>query len=319
MKKDVINLLLIVAILTTVIGCVPTKAAPSAGRSADAKRLVPFEGEYLYTVKKGDCLAKLARWYYGGDDNWPFIAAANNFSNPNVIKVGETVKLPRLNRGMLNDWDRGRLGRSLKNLQFIVNVSGQKNKIVFQPYEARRADGDEADEEEITCIIENDGKKTTRFTVDSTEGGKIVSVEDVFAWRFSESEILLVVKTSLDHWAAGASESGKVHFFLLTPGPTVKRLLTVDGDGVQHHSCSSGESWETILDCFYEDGNYSIKVQHLRHFGETIEFTQEKLYNHTEESTRVYNLRYEPQRQELLKGQEFGETTERWYWEPIKR
>lgn len=50
-----------------------------------------------YTIKSGDTLSKIARNFYGVSNsaNIQKIANANNISNPNIIRAGATIKIPR--------------------------------------------------------------------------------------------------------------------------------------------------------------------------------------------------------------------------------
>lgn len=49
-----------------------------------------------YTVKKGDCLWKIAKDYYGDGSQYPKICDANTgqISNPNLIKIGQVLVIP---------------------------------------------------------------------------------------------------------------------------------------------------------------------------------------------------------------------------------
>jgi len=49
-----------------------------------------------YTVKPGDNLSKIAKHFYGNANKYAAIAKANNISNPDLIKVGQQIKLPAL-------------------------------------------------------------------------------------------------------------------------------------------------------------------------------------------------------------------------------
>ena len=50
-----------------------------------------------YKVKKGDTLYKIAKKHYGDGSKWKNIYNANKkkISNPNKLKVGITIKLPK--------------------------------------------------------------------------------------------------------------------------------------------------------------------------------------------------------------------------------
>jgi len=49
-----------------------------------------------YTVKPGDSLSKIAKWHLGDPMAYPKIFEANKdqLTNPDLIKVGQTLKLP---------------------------------------------------------------------------------------------------------------------------------------------------------------------------------------------------------------------------------
>ena len=47
-----------------------------------------------YTVKGGDTLWKIAHAHYGDGGLWPKIADANKLPNPNLIRVGQVLKIP---------------------------------------------------------------------------------------------------------------------------------------------------------------------------------------------------------------------------------
>jgi nucleoid-associated protein YgaU len=47
-----------------------------------------------YTVKSGDTLSKIAKRFYGDVNHYQQIAAANGIPNPDLIKVGQELKLP---------------------------------------------------------------------------------------------------------------------------------------------------------------------------------------------------------------------------------
>lgn len=50
--------------------------------------------EQSYTVKPGDNLSKISERFYGNGNKFGKIASANSISDPNKIKVGETIKIP---------------------------------------------------------------------------------------------------------------------------------------------------------------------------------------------------------------------------------
>ena len=52
----------------------------------------------VYTVKSGDTLSKIAKYVYSDPNKYPKIFEANKdqLSNPDLIKVGQKLKLPNL-------------------------------------------------------------------------------------------------------------------------------------------------------------------------------------------------------------------------------
>ncbi len=64
------------------------KQTPSTPKAEDAKR--------TYTVKKGDCLWKIAKQYYGNGASWGKIYDANTgkIANPNLIYPGQIFVIP---------------------------------------------------------------------------------------------------------------------------------------------------------------------------------------------------------------------------------
>ncbi|MGB9911130.1 MAG: LysM peptidoglycan-binding domain-containing protein [Microgenomates group bacterium] len=48
----------------------------------------------LYTVKKGDNLWKIAEEIYGSGYNWVDLAKENNLKNPNILLIGQELKVP---------------------------------------------------------------------------------------------------------------------------------------------------------------------------------------------------------------------------------
>lgn len=47
-----------------------------------------------YTVKAGDTLASIARQFLGNSLRYPELAAYNRITNPNLIRVGQTISIP---------------------------------------------------------------------------------------------------------------------------------------------------------------------------------------------------------------------------------
>lgn len=50
----------------------------------------------FYTVKKGDTLRQIAEKFYGDPSKWKAIARANDLKDPDKLKVGAKLKIPKL-------------------------------------------------------------------------------------------------------------------------------------------------------------------------------------------------------------------------------
>ena len=59
-----------------------------------AHEITVAQGQQSYTVKPGDNLSKIAKLYYGDANQYQKIAKANGLSNPDLIKVGQTLQIP---------------------------------------------------------------------------------------------------------------------------------------------------------------------------------------------------------------------------------
>ncbi|HOX71690.1 MAG: LysM peptidoglycan-binding domain-containing protein [Dokdonella sp.] len=57
---------------------------------------VPDSTLQTYTVAKGDTLSKIAKKFYGNANQWRVIFEANNdrISNPDLIRIGQVLKIP---------------------------------------------------------------------------------------------------------------------------------------------------------------------------------------------------------------------------------
>lgn len=73
----------------------PAVAAPPAAPPAASQK--PAE-EMIYEVKPGDTLGAIAQRFYGKASLYPRIFEANKdiLSNPDLIKVGQKLKIPKL-------------------------------------------------------------------------------------------------------------------------------------------------------------------------------------------------------------------------------
>lgn len=59
-----------------------------------AHEIIVAQGEQTYTVKAGDNLSKISKLFYGDANQYPKIAKANNLSDPDKIKVGQSLRIP---------------------------------------------------------------------------------------------------------------------------------------------------------------------------------------------------------------------------------
>jgi nucleoid-associated protein YgaU len=61
-----------------------------------AKNLTPTKPvPSSYRIKKGDTLVKIAVYFYGDGSKWRNIAKLNHIHDPNHLKVGRVIKLPK--------------------------------------------------------------------------------------------------------------------------------------------------------------------------------------------------------------------------------
>ena len=65
------------------ISPVETKEAP---KPAEIEHTVQWSGEYL---------SRIAKWYTGSSSNWKTIAEANPELNPNSIRIGQKILIPK--------------------------------------------------------------------------------------------------------------------------------------------------------------------------------------------------------------------------------
>ncbi|MGA9334349.1 MAG: LysM peptidoglycan-binding domain-containing protein [Rudaea sp.] len=76
----------------------PAPAAPDFSNvHAEIKTSVPAADQtQTYTVVSGDSLSKIAQKFYGHANRWREIFEANRdqISNPDLIKIGQVLKIP---------------------------------------------------------------------------------------------------------------------------------------------------------------------------------------------------------------------------------
>ncbi|ANE43052.1 BON domain-containing protein [Deinococcus puniceus] len=66
----------------------------AAGAKELTKEKDEDSGDTVYTVKPGDTLGEIAQKYYGNAGEYKKIAHYNNISNPDLIKVGQKLRIP---------------------------------------------------------------------------------------------------------------------------------------------------------------------------------------------------------------------------------
>lgn len=76
-----------------------------------------------YTVKKGDTLHSISKDIYGVSRYWHLIADENKIKDPKKLKVGQKLKLPRVESMSLTD-DGGRHGAVQTNNHGVVQTNG---------------------------------------------------------------------------------------------------------------------------------------------------------------------------------------------------
>lgn len=52
--------------------------------------------EQPYTVQSGDNLSRIAKRFYGSPNKYTAIAQANGIANPDLIRVGQQIRLPAM-------------------------------------------------------------------------------------------------------------------------------------------------------------------------------------------------------------------------------
>ncbi len=61
---------------------------------ADLQHSITVGSGAQYTVQAGDNLSKISKKFYGNANEYPKIASANGISNPDLIRVGQNLKIP---------------------------------------------------------------------------------------------------------------------------------------------------------------------------------------------------------------------------------
>jgi nucleoid-associated protein YgaU len=74
----------------------PAKAKPDFGNVNSGVESTAASTLQTYTVAKGDSLSKIAKKFYGNANQWRVIFEANRdrISNPDLIQIGQVLKIP---------------------------------------------------------------------------------------------------------------------------------------------------------------------------------------------------------------------------------
>lgn len=70
------------------------KKKTKSGKKQTTKKSKKNTKTKTYKVKRGDTLWNISKKYYGSGAKYTKIATANKLKNPNVIKVGQKLKIP---------------------------------------------------------------------------------------------------------------------------------------------------------------------------------------------------------------------------------
>lgn len=92
----------------------------------------PAGGETVYTVKKGDTLSAIAAKY---GTTYQEIAAYNGITNPNLIRVGQEIKIPGAAAGPIQKGDRVKVLNA-------VTYDGKPFKTYYDAYDVIQVSGD---------------------------------------------------------------------------------------------------------------------------------------------------------------------------------
>lgn len=98
-RYSLLNTLLIcMALVWIVSGCTHRETIPESKSEIfpvkAQEALKPAEIEH--TVQwSGECLSLIAKWYTGNSSNWKTIAEANPELNPNSIRIGQKILIPK--------------------------------------------------------------------------------------------------------------------------------------------------------------------------------------------------------------------------------
>ena len=115
-------------------GRLPYVDYSDAGGSAPVVTPPASGGETVYTVKKGDTQSAIAAKY---GTTYQEIAAYNGIANPNLIRVGQKIKIPADTQAA-QSFKKGDKVKVLK----AVTYTGKAFKTYYDKYDVIEADGD---------------------------------------------------------------------------------------------------------------------------------------------------------------------------------
>ena len=61
---------------------------------ADLQHDITVGSDMPYTIQPGDNLSKISKMFYGTANDYLKLAAANQIANPDLIRVGQELKIP---------------------------------------------------------------------------------------------------------------------------------------------------------------------------------------------------------------------------------
>ena len=131
-----------------------------ARKMLDTRRDISAKGYVLHTIKPGESLSKVAKIYYGDYRQFPVIAEYNNFTDATKVKVGQKIKVPKI-EGMPFFEKKQDPGKE---------IGGAKSPTVALPPEKEGEDAaalspDKEGEEDATALsAEKDGKNAAALS-----------------------------------------------------------------------------------------------------------------------------------------------------------
>jgi len=103
-KRIETSLLPVLLVLLCVAACVPDAGRSAKGPAAappspprTGEKAVPAKqpGDVNHTVQwPGESLSIIAKWYTGKTANWKSLAEYNGLTDPNRIRIGDSVRIP---------------------------------------------------------------------------------------------------------------------------------------------------------------------------------------------------------------------------------